>query len=328
MQNKRILITPGEPAGIGPDITVQIAQLDFPQTELVVIANPTLLQERAKQLNLPLELIEADLQTKAAQHEKGSLKILPVPLIKKIIPGQLDPIHASYVINTLKIAADLCLKKKAHAIVTGPVHKAIINQAGISFKGHTEFFAEQCGVSHTVMLFVVDQIKTLRVALATTHLPLKSVSCALTKEHLRSTLVILHQELEKKFNLFSPHIFVAGLNPHAGESGLLGQEEIEVMNPVIEELRAKGVRLTGPLPADTLFTPKYLDQADAILAMYHDQGLPLVKYMGFGKAVNVTLGLPFIRTSVDHGTALDIAGTPYADAGSLEAAIRLAAKIS
>jgi 4-hydroxythreonine-4-phosphate dehydrogenase len=319
----RLLITPGEPAGIGPDITIQIAQQSWP-AELVVIADPDLLLERAKQINLSLTLTETDLSSTPEKHHPRTLKVLPIKLAHKVKPGSLNPDNAHYVLQTLTTAATLCTEKKAHALITGPVHKGILNTAGIPFTGHTEFFAAHCQVPHTVMLFVVDKLK---VAIATTHLPLAKVSAAITKEWLRTALCILHEELKYKFQIASPRILVCGLNPHAGENGYIGREEIDTITPVLTELRAENYRLEGPLSADTVFTPAYLQRADAILAMYHDQALPLVKYMGFGHAVNVTLGLPFIRTSVDHGTAIDIAGKGLADAGSLKAAIKLALEL-
>lgn len=313
----RILITPGEPAGIGPDITVQIAQNTWP-AELVAIADPQLLADRAKQLHLPLRLIECEADKIGAQgitpHEPGTLKILP-------IRNTSNTNNANYVIRTLELAASLCLKKNAHALVTGPVNKSLLNQAGIHFTGHTDFFAHYCHVAQTVMLFVVDDLK---VALATTHLPLAKVPQAITAERLKLTITILREELKQYFHLPEPRILICGLNPHAGEGGYLGREEIDTITPVITDLNKLGYHLTGPLPADTIFTPEHLKKADAILAMYHDQALPVVKYLGFGHAVNMTLGLPFIRTSVDHGTAIDLAGTGKANAGSMQAAIKLA----
>lgn len=331
----RLLITPGEPAGIGPDITIQIAQQEW-RAQLVVIADPTLLAERAKQLNLPLNLITFDINAPIAVQPKGSLYILPVALKDSVTPGILNVKNAAYVMETLTIAADLCMQKKAQAVVTGPVHKGVINQANISFSGHTEFFAERAKVKSTVMLFVVQSIRgsfadeprndeaSLKVALVTTHLALSAVPTAITTEKLRDTITLLHQALKQQFQIEQPHIAVCGLNPHAGENGYLGREEIDVITPTLNELNQNGFQLVGPLSADTMFTPKQLKQVDAVVAMYHDQALPLVKYIGFGHAVNMTLGLPFIRTSVDHGTALDVAGTGQADAGSMMAALKLA----
>jgi 4-hydroxythreonine-4-phosphate dehydrogenase len=308
---KHILITPGEPAGIGPDIVLHILQQHW-DAKLTIVADPDLLSQRAQSLGISLP---------------SHLNIIPVTLSDKVITGQLNPQNANYVIQTLKTAAEICLAQEADAIVTGPVHKGVLNDAGIAFTGHTEFFAHTGHVPQTVMLFVVDQeTHPLKVALATTHLPLAHVSQAITKERLQTTLKILREGLQTHFKLPHPRILVCGLNPHAGEGGHLGSEEIEIITPTLDELRTLGYALQGPLPADTIFTPTHLKQADVILAMYHDQALPLVKYLGFGHAVNVTLGLPFIRTSVDHGTALDVAGTGKADAGSMIAALKLAIK--
>lgn len=320
---QRILITPGEPTGIGPDVTLCAAKSSY-SVELIAIADPALLAQRAQQLKLNIQLLPADLNAEPTPHKAGTLKFLPVPLNAPVEVGQLNAANADYVLRTLTLAAKLCLKKKAAAVVTGPVHKEIMNTAGIPFLGHTEYFAEQSRVATTVMLFVVDHLK---VALATTHLPLAKVSQAITKDELKSILMILHKDLQQKFHLVNPRILVCGLNPHAGEGGYLGREEIDVITPVLNELRTQQMDVVGPLPADTIFTPKQVKQADAILAMYHDQALPLVKYIGFDHAVNVTLGLPFIRTSVDHGTALDIAGSGQADAGSMRAAIDLAIRM-
>lgn len=317
---KRILITPGEPAGIGPDITLDISKKAH-AAELIVIADKVVLSERAEALGLPIKLIECDLNAPPTSHEANTLKILPIKTKEPVTPGQLNSQNASYVIDTLKKAASLCESGFAQALVTGPIQKAIINQAGIPFTGHTEFFAHHANVNQTVMMFVVNSLK---VAIATTHLPLIDVSKKLTKDHLRTVISVLNDGLKQQFKLKTPRILVCGLNPHAGESGYLGREEIEIITPVLDELRHEGFHLIGPLSADTIFTPKCLQEGDAVLAMYHDQALPLVKYVGFGNAVNVTLGLPYIRTSVDHGTALDLAATGKADAGSLAQAIALA----
>lgn len=316
----RIALTPGEPAGIGPDIVVQIAQQALP-AELVVIADPALLQARASLLKLPLHITIFDPAKPPQTHQPGCLTVLPVTLAAPSHCGQLDPANAHYVIKTLTLAAQGCLNKQFAAVVTGPVHKGVINDAGIPFSGHTEFFAELAHVPHIVMLLVAKQ---LRVALATTHLPLRTVADAITPQLLTNTLQILQRGLQQYFAIAQPNILVCGLNPHAGEGGHLGREEIDVITPVLTQLRATGMRLVGPLSADTLFTPSNLAQADAVLAMFHDQGLPVLKFCGFGEAVNITLGLPFLRTSVDHGTALELAGSGRADPGSLLAAIRLA----
>jgi 4-hydroxythreonine-4-phosphate dehydrogenase len=319
----RLLLTPGEPAGIGPDLMVLAAQQSWP-AELVVVADPTLLAARAERLGLPLELLDADFGEDPRPHESGRLRILAVPLAVPAQPGQLDVRNAPYVLETLRAAARACQQRHADAMVTGPVQKSVINDAGIAFSGHTEFLAELTGARLPVMMLVAGK---LRVALATTHLPLREVPRALTRRRLRRVLDILGHDLETRFGLKRPRILVCGLNPHAGESGHLGREEIEVIRPVLEDLRALNWRVEGPLPADTLFTPRHLDGADAVLAMYHDQGLPVLKYAGFGEAVNITLGLPIIRTSVDHGTALELAGSGRADAGSLVAAIDAALEL-
>lgn len=317
---KRIFLTPGEPAGIGPDITIKIAEQSW-ACELIVVADPDLLRARAKQLGLPLQLRLFDATEAVQPHQPGTLAIVPVPLIAPCIAGQLNPHNAAYVIQTLEIATDYCLQQVGHALVTGPVHKGVINDAHIPFTGHTEFLAQRCQCQQPIMLFVTPQAK---VALVTTHLPLASVPQAINQEKLIVFLRVLAHELKKFFHLSDPRILVCGLNPHAGEQGHLGYEEITVIEPALAILRAEQKNIIGPLPADTIFTEKYLAQADVIVAMYHDQALPVVKYMGFGHAVNVTLGLPMIRTSVDHGTALDVAGTLAADAGSLVAALALA----
>jgi 4-hydroxythreonine-4-phosphate dehydrogenase len=316
----RLAVTAGEPAGIGPDLCAMIAQHGHP-AELVVIADPALLRERAAQLGLPLTLLPFDAAAPAQAQAAGELRVLPVPLGAPCAAGRLDAANAGYVLETLRLAAVGALEGRFDAIVTAPVHKGVINDAGIPFTGHTEYFAEQTGAPLPVMMLAAG---ALRVALATTHLPLKDVSAAVTAERLRQVLRILQHDLIEKFGLARPRILVCGLNPHAGEGGHLGREEIEVIEPVLRELRAQGLDLVGPLPADTLFTPRSLTGADAVLAMYHDQGLPVLKHVGFGNAVNITLGLPIVRTSVDHGTALDLAGGGRAEAGSLEAAIEQA----
>lgn len=320
---RRLLITPGEPAGIGPDITIQLAQQDF-AVEIVAVADPALLTERASHLGLPLSIIPCDVNDKPTPHRAQQLKVIPVSLQQTVTAGKLNPANARYVLRTLETAATLCLSGQADAVVTGPVHKGVMNDADIPFSGHTEFFAEASNVPQTIMLFVVDQ---LRVALATTHLPLAAVPSAITQKKLSATLRLLNSELQKQFHLNQPRMLVCGLNPHAGENGHLGREEIETISPAIASLRDQGLLLEGPLPADTIFTPPFMARADVILGMYHDQVLPVVKNLGFGHAVNVTLGLPFIRTSVDHGTALDVAGTGKADASSLQAALLLAVEM-
>ncbi|MCW2476054.1 4-hydroxythreonine-4-phosphate dehydrogenase PdxA [Candidatus Symbiopectobacterium sp. NZEC151] len=316
----RIVITPGEPAGIGPDLIIQLAQRDWP-VELVVCADPTLLGSRAKQLGLPLTLRDYQPGTPASAQRPGSLTILPVSLSAESSPGELNVDNGLYVVNTLARACDGCLSGEFAALVTGPVHKGIINDAGVPFSGHTEFFADRSGCEKVVMMLATEG---LRVALATTHLPLADVSRAITRDSLHEVIAILQRDLQQKFGLARPCIYVCGLNPHAGEGGHMGREELDIIIPALDELRAQGMNLVGPLPADTLFQPKYLKEADAVLAMYHDQGLPVLKYQGFGRAVNITLGLPFIRTSVDHGTALSLAGTGDAEPGSFITALQLA----
>jgi 4-hydroxythreonine-4-phosphate dehydrogenase len=309
---QRIAITPGEPAGIGPDLVISIAQQEWP-VEMVVIASKELLIERAKALDLPLNLVDYDESTDAKPQQAGSLTVLDVELAQPCIAGTLDSANGAYVVETLRIASEKNISGEFDAIVTGPVHKGLINKAGIAFSGHTEYFANQANCSDVVMMLAT---KGLRVALVTTHIPLAYVSKAITIERLQKVTRILHQDLKDKFAIKSPRIYACGINPHAGEDGHLGREEIEVMEPAFAELRADGIDIIGPLPADTIFQEKYLEDADAILAMYHDQGLPVLKYKGFGSSVNITLGLPFIRTSVDHGTALELAGTGTADSGS------------
>jgi 4-hydroxythreonine-4-phosphate dehydrogenase len=348
-----IALTPGEPAGIGPDITLGLqAPADF---DLVVIADPSLLAARAARLGL----------TFPARPWPGhggdvpATYLLPMELARPVAPGRLDPANSPYVIACLRRAVHGCRAGEFDALVTGPVHKGIINDAGIAFTGHTEFLAAESGTAQVVMMLAApgrspsaathmevqvsqeagrrerpmrrdarERPPGLRVALATTHLPLSAVSRAITREHLSGVLRILHADLKARFGIGNPVIRVCGLNPHAGEGGHLGREEIEVIEPVLAGLRAEGMQLHGPVPADTAFIPKSLDGVDAVLAMYHDQGLPVLKHHDFAHAINITLGLPFIRTSVDHGTALELAGTGQADATSLEAAIRFAVDLA
>lgn len=322
-QSHRLLITPGEPAGIGPDITLAIAQQNF-NAEILVIANPELLAQRAQCLNLDINInIVEDHESDIQKHQAGQLNVLPVQLATTAEPGKLDSSNSRYVLDCLKTATQLCLGKRASAMVTGPVHKGIINDANIPFTGHTEFLAE-LSQSQPVMMLATE---SLRVALATTHLPLSKVSEAITTESLIYIINTLHEFLLNRCGIDQPQILICGLNPHAGESGHLGMEEIEIIEPAIQACRKQGMKLIGPTPADTAFTTSSLEQADAVLAMYHDQGLPVLKHTGFGKAVNVTLGLPFIRTSVDHGTALELAGTGKASIDSMLAAINMATQL-
>ena len=319
----RVVITPGEPAGIGPDLVIALAQQAWP-VELVICADPDLLLSRALQLSMPLTLRGYQPGQPAQPQQAGSLTILPIAAPATIIPGQLNVANSAYVVETLARACDGCLNGEFAALITGPVHKGIINDAGVPFSGHTEFFADRSRCDRVVMMLATEE---LRVALATTHLPLSAVSAAITRQSLHEVITILHHDLQTKFGIAQPQIYVCGLNPHAGEGGHMGREELDVINPALDELRQQGITLVGPLPADTLFQPKYLQHADAVLAMYHDQGLPVLKYQGFGRAVNITLGLPFIRTSVDHGTALELAATGSADPGSFITALNLAIKM-
>ena len=319
-QVPRLAITPGEPAGIGPDLVVRLAAAEYSPAERIAVADPELLAERAARLGLDLSLIPFDPRETAQPSQRGQLKVWPVALAQSVTPGQLNPANARYVLATLQRACAGCLDGTIDALITGPVHKGIINEAGIPFTGHTEFLAEQCHAEPVMMLATPG----LRVALATTHLPLAHVSSAITQASLGRVLDSLHRDLIMRFGLNNPRILVCGLNPHAGEGGHLGREEIDSIEPVLNERRARGWHLIGPLPADTLFVPSRLKDADAVLAMYHDQGLPVLKHLGFGQAVNITLGLPIIRTSVDHGTALELAGTDQAHLGSLQFAIQTA----
>lgn len=320
----RILITPGEPAGIGPDLVLRLAQERW-QAELIAVCDPQLLRERAMALGLPIALEEVGLNAEPELHEPGFLSVLPVAMAAPVQPGVLNPANAAYVLATLRVAVDACISKQADAMVTGPVQKSLINQAGHDFSGHTEFIAAITRTQTPVMMLVAE---ALRVALVTTHLPLRAVPAAITQRRVQRTLRVLNADLKARFGCERPRILVCGLNPHAGEGGYLGREEIDVIEPAIEAMRDAGINAVGPLPADTIFTPGPLADADAVLAMYHDQGLPVLKYAGFGEAVNVTLGLPIIRTSVDHGTALDLAGTGKAHAGSLHAAVEMAIQMA
>lgn len=317
---QRIAITPGEPAGIGPELMLALAAQDWP-AELVVIADPELIQSRADALGTPLTLQPYRPDLPPQPQRAGTLTIAPVKLAKPALPGVLDEANGLYVLETLKRASDGNMSGEFAAVVTGPVHKGIINKAGVSFSGHTEFFAQQANVPDVVMLLAAPG---LRVAQVTTHIPLAYVAKAITEDRLSKIIRILHAELKSKFALPSPRIYVCGLNPHAGEDGHLGREELDIIIPTLETLRAEGMDLVGPLSSDTVFQQKYMQDADAFLAMYHDQGLPVLKYIGFGQAVNITLGLPFIRTSVDHGTALELAGTNKIDAGSMLCALNQA----
>ncbi|MES2499385.1 MAG: 4-hydroxythreonine-4-phosphate dehydrogenase PdxA [Pseudomonadota bacterium] len=320
----RIAITSGEPAGIGPDICVLLSQLDI-AADITVIGDIDVLKNRAQQLNIKMDIEPYALTQNARLQQKPSLKILHIPTAAGVKAGTLNAVNSQYVLNTLTCALDGTLSGAFDAIVTAPVHKGVINDAGIAFTGHTEFLAEYTKTPQVVMMLVGGGLK---IALATIHLALKDVPAAITKKSLAQTIRILHHDLVTKFGLTHPRILVAGLNPHAGEDGYLGREEIEIINPVLNQLRDEGMQLIGALPADTLFTKHHLNKADAVLTMYHDQGLPVLKHASFGEGVNVTLGLPIIRTSVDHGTALDLAGTGNIDIGSMLSAINLAIELA
>lgn len=320
MSPPRLILTSGEPAGIGPDLCIDIARRAW-ASDLVVAADIDVLKQRARQLGSSVRLVAYDTKAPRQAQRADCLTVLHVPARAPVTPGKLDPANSQYVLDVLDAAIDGCLAGEFDALVTAPVQKSVINDAGVKFSGHTEYLAERTGGHHPVMMLANGD---LRVALATTHLPLAAVSGAITGELLARVLRILNDDLRKWFGLAAPRILVCGLNPHAGESGHLGREEIDVIAPTLETLRRERLTLIGPAPADTAFTPHMLQQADAVLAMFHDQGLPVIKYAGFGTAVNVTLGLPIIRTSVDHGTALSLAGTGKADASSLAAAVEFA----
>ena len=320
----RVVITSGEPAGIGPDACVALAQSAW-AADIVVTGDADLLSATADALKLPLALERYDPSRAPAAHRAGTLKVLHIPATRAVIAGQPDARNAAYVIAMLDRACDGCMNGEFAAMVTAPVQKSTLMDAGYAFSGHTEYLALRTRAAMPVMLLVSGD---LRVALVTTHLALADVPRAITRERLRATLRIVNMELERNFSLVKPRIAVLGLNPHAGESGHLGREEIDVIQPVILELQAEGVNIQGPVPADTAFTPRFLQGADVIVAMYHDQGLPVIKHAGFGNGVNVTLGLPILRTSVDHGTALSLARSGKADTGSLRAALSLAIDIA
>lgn len=315
-----LALTPGEPAGIGPDIALlAVAASD---ARLLIVADPALMASRAEQLGIDVSINDyAD----TGEFVPGHLNIMPVSLERPTNAGQLDPANAGYVLATLETAVGLCETRVCSAMITGPVNKAVINEAGTAFTGHTEWLAQRTGATQVVMMLATSRLK---VALATTHLPLRAVADAITQTLIESVTTVLHHDLRSKFGIVDPHILVLGLNPHAGEGGYLGREEIDVIMPAIKALSNQGIRITGPLPADTAFTPHILATVDVVLAMYHDQGLPVLKFKGFGSAANITLGLPVIRTSVDHGTAVDIAGTGTADASSLITAIEYASLMS
>lgn len=313
-----LYVTSGEPAGIGPDICLSLADR-IDERPIVVLADLEMLKQRAEILKLNIELIEYNRQIESA--DQGQLYIEHVPLNQAVVLGELNSQNSAYVLEQLRRSADYAMSGKSVGVATAPVQKSVINDAGIHFSGHTEYYQEFAGVDRVVMMLAT---KALRVALATTHLPLRDVADAITKARLHQVIDILIHDLKTKFKINHPRILVCGLNPHAGEGGYLGHEEIDTINPVLEDYRAQGIHISLSMPADTLFTPENLKNADAVLAMYHDQGLPVLKSQGFGEAINITLGLPFIRTSVDHGTALSLAGTGLAKGSSLHVAVDLA----
>ncbi len=335
-----LALTSGEPAGIGPELTVMLAAEGMAGADLVAVGDPALLTERAERLGLAVEVVSLDPEEAPPAPRPGRLPVWPVALRAPAPPGKLQTANAGYVLETLDVAVDACLAGRAVGMVTAPLHKGVILEAGhTGFTGHTEYLRDACGVAEVVMMLATDRAlhatregwqgpSALRVALATTHLPLREVADAISAQGLSRVLRILDADLQRWFGIGTPRIAVCGLNPHAGEGGHLGREELEVIEPTLAALRAEGLRLDGPLPADTLFTPRHLEGVDAVLAMYHDQGLPVLKYAGFGSAANITLGLPLVRTSVDHGTALDLAGSGRADPGSLRVAVALAAEMA
>ncbi|WP_341928392.1 4-hydroxythreonine-4-phosphate dehydrogenase PdxA [Methyloversatilis discipulorum] len=329
MNRPRIAVTSGEPAGVGPELCAALSGRRF-AARLVVLGDAGLIAERAQSAGLQVRLRAYD---PASDVDDGALEVLNLPLAVPSVAGRLDVANARYVLSLLDRARDGCVSDEFAAMVTAPLHKGVINDAGVHFSGHTEYLADSTGTARVVMMLAGRTGANadgpwLRVALATTHLPLSAVPAAITRESLTQTLRILDADLRTRFGIARPHIVVAGLNPHAGEGGHMGREEIDVITPVLDALRAEGMDLEGPLPADTLFVPRHLDGADAVLAMFHDQGLPVLKYATFGHGINITLGLPIIRTSVDHGTALDLAGSGRADAGSLIEAVEAAIAMS
>ena len=314
-----IAITPGEPAGIGPELAIMLAQEKL-DCELIAIADPQLLQRTAQGLGIDTKLVEAN----GSEHKAGTLHYIPVPLQANVVPGRLNTCNAPYVLKTLDIATQGCLSNQFDAMVTGPVQKSIINEAGIPFSGHTEYLAAHCGTDLPVMMLAS---RDLRVTLYSTHIPLSAVSDYIDRDRIIKIVSIIANDLETRFGISNPVISVCGLNPHAGENGHIGREEIESIIPALDILRAQGINVIGPLPADTAFTPAALEKTDTVLAMYHDQGLPVIKHSSFGEVVNITLGLPIIRTSVDHGTALDLAGTGKANVDSLREAVSCALEL-
>ena len=323
MSSPHLVITPGEPAGIGPDICIALCQQPV-AARLVFIADPKLLKQRAKQIGMPLNIISIDTAYHTPEHKPGSMAVFPMPCYADVQAGRLEKKNALYVINTINHAVDMTLSGQVDALITGPVHKGIINEAGIAFTGHTQWIAQRTKTAQAVMLLTGPN---LRVALVTTHIPLKAVASSLNQTLLESVLRICHHDLQTKLHIENPRMRVCGLNPHAGEAGYLGHEEIEIIIPVLTRLRQAGFQLQGPVAADTAFLPQTLGDTDVIVAMYHDQGLAVLKHRHFDQAVNITLGLPIIRTCVDHGTAIELAGSNQASASSLQAAVQTATQM-
>lgn len=326
-----LALTTGEPAGIGPELALAVArQWQGLAAQVVAVGDPDMLAERAAALGWPVRVDLCRPGDPLPSMRDDRLPVWPVELTQRSVPGRLDAANADYVLKTLDVAIDACRRGDADAMVTAPLHKGAIIEGGHpGFTGHTEYLRDACGVDEVVMMLATDRtVRPLRVALATTHLPLAEVAGAITTDGLIRVTTILAEELTQRFAIPAPRIVVCGFNPHAGEDGHLGREELDIINPALERLRSMGIDVIGPLPADTLFTPRHLDTADAVLAMYHDQGLPVLKYAGFGQAANITLGLGMIRTSVDHGTALDLAGSGRADSGSLRVALNMARQMA
>lgn len=320
----RVVITPGDPAGIGPDIVIQLASRNAP-AELVAVGNPNLLQARARQLCVPLKLNLCELTDPPKPHKPYHLNVVPVSLDAPVTVGQPDPKHAAYMLACVKKAATICMQGHAAAMITGPLNKGVISAAGQHFSGQTEFLSDLCKAPHVVMLLATHDLK---LALLTRHIPLSQVPGAITATSLEKTLRVLHHDFKKWLKAEDPIIMVLGLNPHAGENGYLGREEVDIISPTLENLRKNGMRLIGPVGADSAFTPENVKRADVFLAMFHDQGLPVLKAVGFGHTVNITLGLPFIRTSVDHGPAYDLAGTGNSSPTSLRTAVEMAVQMA
>ncbi len=324
MSDRQIVISSGEPAGIGPDIVIQALQHPI-SGRLAVTGDPDLIQQRSTQLGIDTEISLVDDQSSIDSHEPGRIQVIPVALSAPVTAGELNPDNSRYVIDCIDQAVDLCQVHCFQGMVTAPVHKGVINDGGIRFSGHTEWIAERTRCAQPVMMLASD---SLRVCLATTHLPLHQVPQNITRHGIKAVIEVMHSGISTLYGIPAPVIGVCGLNPHAGEGGHLGTEETTIIEPVLNRLRRKGLNLVGPLPADTIFTRQVSSALDGVLAMYHDQGLPVIKHSGFGTVVNITLGLPIIRTSVDHGTALDLAGTGTASETSLLSAINLALKFA